>query len=224
MKPNRKNYKSIPIFSNPIVERISHIHPATPFLVWSPVIVFTLLASWKTFQEQNLGIGFYLFLVASGVFVWTFVEYVLHRWLFHLRERGPITKRMQFVMHGFHHEDASDPTRLVMTPVVSIILAGLFYILFQVLLGSPACQPFFGGFILGYLAYDYVHYYVHFFTPTTRLGKYLKSHHMKHHYFGSEIRWGVSSPLWDVIFGTLEVRKELVRKNLSPTRAEEAKL
>ncbi|MCM2322727.1 MAG: sterol desaturase family protein, partial [Oligoflexia bacterium] len=53
---------------------------------------------------------------------------------------------------------------------------------------------------------DYTHFAVHHFTPRTRYGKMLKQHHMLHHYVDPEARWGVSSPFWDYVFGTLKVK------------------
>jgi sterol desaturase/sphingolipid hydroxylase (fatty acid hydroxylase superfamily) len=32
--------------------------------------------------------------------------------------------------------------------------------------------------------------------------KYLKRHHMMHHFKTPQARYGVSSPVWDVVFGT----------------------
>jgi sterol desaturase/sphingolipid hydroxylase (fatty acid hydroxylase superfamily) len=69
--------------------------------------------------------------------------------------------------------------------------------------------PFFGFFLVGYLCYDYTHYYVHHFIPRTRWGKMIKAAHMNHHYVSPDARFGVSSPLWDYIFGTFQsVRRE----------------
>lgn len=201
MKSNLKNYKSITVFQSPLLEKYSHVHPATPFLVFSPVAVYL---SVESLHVNQLALSTFATLVFVGILAWTFMEYVLHRHLFHLKDRGPVSRKSQFIMHGFHHIDANDPTRLVMTPIVSITLAILFYVAFKAALGFLWAQPFMVGFLIGYLSYDYIHYYVHFFTPTTRIGKYLKTHHMKHHYVGAESRWGVSSPLWDYIFGTLE--------------------
>ncbi len=201
MKTKNQPYKSIPVFSSPLLEKYSHVHPAAPFLVWSPVVVYV---SYQSLRINQMSGSLFLFFLFVGVMTWTLSEYLLHRFFFHLKDRGPISRKTQFVIHGFHHDDANDPTRLVMTPIVSIVVASLYYLMFRLSLGPVLAQPYFVGFLVGYLCYDYIHYYVHFFTPTTRLGKFLKSHHMKHHYAGSESRWGVSSPLWDYVFGTLK--------------------
>ena len=106
-------------------------------------------------------------------------------------------------MHGVHHEHPSDRLRLVMPPAVSIPLSAAFLGMFSLVFGTPAAYPVFGGFILGYLGYDYTHYHVHHHTPRTELGKRLREQHMRHHFQDHRYGFGVSSPLWDVVFRTL---------------------
>jgi sterol desaturase/sphingolipid hydroxylase (fatty acid hydroxylase superfamily) len=36
----------------------------------------------------------------------------------------------------------------------------------------------------------------------TRFGKFLKRQHMRHHFKDPDKDYGVSSPLWDIIFST----------------------
>jgi dihydroceramide fatty acyl 2-hydroxylase len=200
MKSAVKNHKAVVIFKNPYLEKMSHIHPLTPFIFWAPPITYFL---WKSF-ESPLSVSAILSMGVAGLISWTFVEYILHRFLFHYEGDSAGWERAHFILHGHHHIDANAPTRLMMPPLVSVVLGTAFYYLFDMVFGPVMAKPFFAFFVLGYLCYDYTHYYVHFFTPTTRLGKFLKSYHMKHHYSGSNSRWGVSSPLWDYIFGTTE--------------------
>jgi dihydroceramide fatty acyl 2-hydroxylase len=90
---------------------------------------------------------------------------------------------------------------------VSIPLAALFYGLFYgvlaVLLKAPQwVNPLMAGFIVGYLLYDMTHYATHHFPMRSGYAKFLKRHHMMHHYKDPATRFGVSSPLWDWVFGT----------------------
>jgi dihydroceramide fatty acyl 2-hydroxylase len=140
--------------------------------------------------------------VVGGLFAWTLVEYVLHRYIFHLTGEHPWLKTLHFFVHGVHHEDANDPTRLVMPPAASLIIAGILYPIFRLALGDVWVNPFFVGIIIGYLIYEFTHFSVHFFKPKTKYGRYLKAYHMGHHFIDSESYWGVSTPLWDFVFGT----------------------
>ncbi|HWV75324.1 MAG TPA: sterol desaturase family protein, partial [Pseudosphingobacterium sp.] len=61
---------------------------------------------------------------------------------------------------------------------------------------------FFPGFILGYLFYDIGHYAMHHYNFKSGIMKKIKQHHMLHHYQDADKGYGVSSPFWDLIFGS----------------------
>jgi sterol desaturase/sphingolipid hydroxylase (fatty acid hydroxylase superfamily) len=116
--------------------------------------------------------------------------------------------RLHFLMHGVHHDYPNDPLRLVMPPVVSLPLAIMFFFLFTVSLGADFVPPFFSGFLFGYLCYDMVHYCTHHLPMKSRIGLFVKHHHMRHHYQIDDLNYGVSSPLWDFVFDTAIERNE----------------
>jgi sterol desaturase/sphingolipid hydroxylase (fatty acid hydroxylase superfamily) len=209
----REKYKSIQVFENPFLERLTHVHPIVPLLVWVPVVAFIF---YRSVTVHELAATPILIVAAIGFFSWTLVEYLLHRYTFHFNAVSPLEKRIEFLIHGLHHADPVDPTRLVMPPAGGAILGVILYSLFRLLLGAVWVDPFFAGFLIGYLCYDYAHYSIHHFTPRTRYGKMLKSHHMQHHFVAPNSRWGVSSPFWDVIFGTLVVRPSAKRPAYAP--------
>jgi sterol desaturase/sphingolipid hydroxylase (fatty acid hydroxylase superfamily) len=61
----------------------------------------------------------------------------------------------------------------------------------------------FAGFVAGYLVYDTTHYLTHHSAGGTALGRYQKKRHFRHHYSDSTRNFGVSSPLWDLVLGTV---------------------
>src|SRR4029078_11788747 len=61
---------------------------------------------------------------------------------------------------------------------------------------------FAGGFLVGYLAYDMLHYHVHHHKPRTAVGHKLRELHMRHHFQDGERGFGISAPYWDYVFGT----------------------
>jgi sterol desaturase/sphingolipid hydroxylase (fatty acid hydroxylase superfamily) len=145
--------------------------------------------------------------MAAGVFVWTFIEYVLHKYIFHFPAKSEFGKKIHFMFHGVHHDYPSDSRRLVMPPSVSIPLAVLFYFIFKAVIGEAYVLPFFSGFILGYLFYDLTHYAIHHFNMHSKFWLEIKNHHMLHHYQDEHKGYGVSSPLWDIIFGSMFDKK-----------------
>ncbi len=194
---------SIRLFENPFLERLSHVHPVTPFVVWAPIVSYLLYRSIALYEMSALVLGG---IAVAGLFVWSLTEYLLHRFLFHIETEHPFGKRFFFIIHGNHHADPQDPTRLVMPPVAGLALGAIFYALFYLVMGPVWTQPFFAFFIIGYLIYDYTHYAIHHFRPRTAFGKKVKQSHMLHHYSMHDARWGVSSPFWDHVFGTMEER------------------
>lgn len=195
-----KAHSSIRLFKNPVLEALTHVHPSVPFLIWIPIVVYqTVLA-----VRSDLGWTGTASWFALGVLFWTLTEYSMHRWVFHYQAESRFGRYLVFLFHGIHHDDPQDPTRLVMPPVVSLSLGALFYALFVAVMGVEFTRPFFSGFIGGYLVYDYIHFATHHFRPRTAWGKSVKEHHMKHHYLKKGGKWGVSTPLWDVLFGTMK--------------------
>jgi len=186
------------MFKSDFLELFSHVHPSIPAIIYFPVIGYML---YETIVA-GVSITYAFPLFVFGLLVWSLAEYALHRFIFHYVPTSGWGKQIHFMFHGVHHDYPSDSTRLVMPPIVSIPLAFLFYFLFKNILGTRYLPPFFAGFILGYLAYDLTHYAVHHFSLRGRISLYLKQQHMRHHYMDPDGNYGVSSPLWDFVFGT----------------------
>jgi sterol desaturase/sphingolipid hydroxylase (fatty acid hydroxylase superfamily) len=106
------------------------------------------------------------------------------------------------MIHGVHHDHPNDPLRLVMPPSVSVPLGASVLAVFWAVLGYDAALLFGGGFLVGYLAYDMLHYHVHHHKPRTALGHKLRELHMRHHFQDDERGFGISAPYWDYVFGT----------------------
>jgi dihydroceramide fatty acyl 2-hydroxylase len=193
------------MFENELLERFSRIHPATPFVVWIPVVLFVL---WRSGSRHDLSTGGIALVFVAGLLLWTFAEYILHRWVFHWTNESSWGKRIHFLLHGVHHDFPNDKDRLVMPLLTSVPLAVIFYSLFTVVLGTRLAEPVFAGFTAGYLCYDGTHYAVHHFKQTSAIGRFIKRHHMLHHHADHDGGFGVSSPLWDFVFRTMpEVKK-----------------
>ena len=195
---------SPPLFKSRFLDFFSRIHPAVPALIYVPVIVALVVLG----VDRGAGGGETVLLVAAGLFIWTLSEYWLHRKVFHWEPDHPIGRRMHFIIHGVHHDHPNDRMRLVMPPALSLPLGALFFGLFVLVFGTPAAYPLFAGLLVGYLTYDYTHYYLHHHTPKTRIGKRLREQHMRHHFQDHRYGFGVSSPMWDVVFRTLPRRRK----------------
>ena len=60
-----------------------------------------------------------------------------------------------------------------MPPAGAIPIMAVLYLLFGLVIPQPWIQPFCGGFIIGYLIYDYIHYSTHHFPMRNPLAKFL---------------------------------------------------
>jgi sterol desaturase/sphingolipid hydroxylase (fatty acid hydroxylase superfamily) len=208
MEHAKINYDPEPIrlFKSDFLEFFTHITPAVVVAIWAPVAVLFLAGAIASLpagaSALHIPAGF-----AAGLFIWTLAEYTVHRFLFHLEPQGETAKKIFFLFHGVHHAQPNCKTRLVMPPAASIpgalIAYGLFYLVIAVVFNAPQwLAPFFSGFVTGYLVYDMIHYATHHMPMKGRAMKYLKKYHMLHHFKTPDDRFGVSSPVWDIVFRT----------------------
>ncbi len=197
---------TVRMFKSDLLESFSRVHPAVPLIIYLPVILFFL---YRAIFIANISLEYVLYLIIFGIFIWTFTEYFLHRFIFHFNAKSDFGKKIHFIFHGVHHDYPMDSRRLVMPPSVSIPLAALFYYVFYLMFGVNDVSPFFVGFLTGYLFYDMTHYAVHHFNIHNKFWLALKKHHIKHHFQDPNKGYGVSSPIWDIIIGTNFPRENL---------------
>ena len=186
------------MFENPVLERLSRIRPGTVLALFVPAFI---ASAWYSVHIGNSA-GTTAGLFVAGVLFWSFFEYVMHRHVFHFWPKGAFQTRLQFTMHGVHHQYPNDKDRLVMPVSVSIPISLLLLWLFTALLDGLA-WGFFSGFIFGYLIYDMMHYSIHHWTNMKiPLMRKIRRHHMAHHFRDTNKGFGVSTPAWDRVFRT----------------------
>jgi sterol desaturase/sphingolipid hydroxylase (fatty acid hydroxylase superfamily) len=200
------------LFENPVLNFFSRVHPAVPAVIFIPIVALMYFVAIGRDSSAAQIIG----LTLVGILIWTLSEYWLHRLLFHWHPKFKGGDQLNFIVHGVHHDHPNDRMRLVMPPAVGLPLAAIFFAVFVLLFGIPAGYIIFAGFIIGYLIYDYTHYYVHHFVPKTRVGKRIREHHMRHHFQDASSGYGVSSPLWDYAFRTMPRSRKAERTGSKP--------
>ncbi len=199
MQQQPKNQGTTALFQNPVLEKLARTHIAVPlsiYFVGSAILLYINFSRGYTGVLEGVGVFLFAF------FGWTWVEYMMHKHLFHMLPSNRLKEWVQYTFHGVHHEYPRDKTRLAMPPVASVlILTGLFFA-FRLFMGDYVFT-FLPGFVLGYAGYLFVHYAIHAYLPPKNKFKVLWINHSIHHYKDDTVAFGVSSPLWDVLLGTM---------------------
>ncbi|MCB9680958.1 MAG: sterol desaturase family protein [Alphaproteobacteria bacterium] len=195
------------MFDNPFLDFFSRTHWLVVPALWLPI------AAALVWGATTYGTAWWVIATsfAGGLVAWSLAEYWLHRTLFHWEPQTSWGPFFHFMIHGVHHKWHKDPYRLVMPPAVSLVLGAIFFAVFQGLglLGTLAGVAMgwhlagFAGFVVGYVTYDCTHYMLHHFKPRTTYMKRLRAHHMNHHHNDPDHKFGVSSMVWDRVFGTV---------------------
>ena len=193
------------LFKNAYLEMLTKTHPLVIWGIYLPVVIgFPWYAS-RTFGYNGIEIAL---IFAFGVIFWTLFEYVMHRYIFHWVAESERAKKIVYVMHGNHHHFPRDRERLFMPPVPSLILSSIIFLMMYLFMGKFVFL-FFPGFVLGYLMYGTMHYAIHAWNPPFKWMKPLWRNHHLHHYKNEERGFGVSTTIWDRVFGTMfDLKKE----------------
>ena len=201
----------VKLFNSIHLERLSWTPWYLVPLVWLP-LVFSCIIYYIIFSDHpSSKCGACLFFL--GWFNWSLCEYLTHRFFFHaIPFDNGYSITIAFLSHGIHHLAPHDEGRLVFPPILAAVIALAFYFVFRLpfySLSHPSYALVFGGGLFGYIIYDCIHYGIHHsklmssFPPT----RYLQQKHLAHHRLGNK-GFGVSGPLWDLVFGTALPHKQ----------------
>ncbi len=190
------------LFRNGFLEMLTKTHP---LMIWG---MYIPILTYRGANTYNFTTGRILLLFLSGIISWSLFEYITHRFLFHFTAKSDKAKKFIYILHGNHHHYPRDRQRLFMPPVPSLIFATSLFILMYMVMGWRVL-PFFPGFVFGYLMYGTMHYAIHAWNPPFKWMKPLWRNHHLHHYKNEQNGYGVSSTLWDHVFGTMfDLKKE----------------
>ncbi|MEM1137231.1 MAG: sterol desaturase family protein, partial [Bacteroidota bacterium] len=194
-----KNSGKKEIFNNPLLEKLTRTHISIPLIIFYGISAYLLYLGFaQTALSAVTIIGVFVF----GFLLFTWIEYNVHKHVFHMLPTTKLREDIQYKFHGVHHEYPKDKARLAMPPVVSITITIALFYTFKFAIGDYVFA-FLPGFLSGYASYLAVHYIVHAFRPPKNIFKVLWVHHGIHHYKENDRAFGVSSPLWDYIYRTM---------------------
>jgi len=175
-------------------------HPLSPTLTFGPLAVILFLLSYDLQARSWLSTGA---LLLGGVLIWTLIEYVLHRFVFHLVQVKEPWKTIASGLHMAHHRDTEVKELVIAPPVVSLLFSiPIFLILLAFTWNVSTALMLHVGVLVGYIGYEWCHYGAHQYTPKTSLARYLKRYHLQHHFKHPNGSFGVTTPMWDYVFGS----------------------
>jgi len=178
------------------------------FLLWIPIVCGMLRAS-ASYGPIHYTVFGYLF----GIFTWTFFEYVMHRFAFHVDTDSVLGNTYHFFAHGIHHLSPLDADRLTFPPTFGVGVGVLAYLLVTKCFSeSNWCVGFawYAGMATTYIMYDTMHFYFHHGDPRILPGplyRYFerqKARHNRHHFVNDQKNFGVTTPIFDMLCGTYE--------------------
>ncbi|NWR60104.1 FA2H hydroxylase, partial [Bucorvus abyssinicus] len=212
--------RPIRLFHSDFLECLSKTAWYVVFIVWAPVVLYLSWVSYTSLAQGNTRLFssftteysipvhkyFFPFIFLLGMFLWSLLEYLIHRFVFHMKPPASnyylIT--LHFLLHGQHHKSPFDSSRLVFPPVPASLVIGFFYGVLRLMLPEVLGLSVFVGGLCGYVIYDMMHYYLHYGSP--KKGSYLyglKAYHVKHHFEHQKAGFGISTRFWDHPFRTL---------------------
>lgn len=194
-----KNSGQGTIFENRFLEKFTKTSPGLTLCTYVPVLLLLIYAGIYYHVISTVWAGTAIFF---GAFIsWTLFEYLMHRYIYHFVTDSPLVQKVHYTIHGVHHEYPRDKERLFMPPLPGLLIVTLLFGIFYLLMGAYV-YIFLPGFLTGYLCYAFIHYSIHK-TPVPAFLKSVYRHHALHHYKYPDKAFGVSSPFWDHVFGTM---------------------
>ncbi len=141
-----------------------------------------------------------LVVFVAGAMTWSLLEYVLHRWAGHV-PKGRIEMSRE---HLAHHADATYFTPWPKKALVAVPTIGVLFAICSWWVGPVLGLAYAVGFAAAWLVYEVLHRRIHTHAPLNAWGEWARRHHLQHHYGNPNLNHGVTSPLWDHVFGTLQ--------------------
>ncbi|GBQ63436.1 sterol desaturase [Ameyamaea chiangmaiensis NBRC 103196] len=183
------------LFRNDTLERLTYMPIAVFVPVWGIVLAgLAYEGSALPMLQSFLSFG-------TGLALWTLMEYIAHRHVFHLNLSSAVGKRFIFLLHGNHHAEPGDKLRNMMPLTVTLPIAAALWIVARMFAGAPGLAML-AGFVAGYVAYDLIHYSCHQYAFRRGWLGGLRRHHLSHHYAAPNRNFAVSNTFWDRIFRT----------------------
>jgi len=133
-------------------------------------------------------------LLAAGFVFWGLLEYTIH---------GLLSHRWKTFVSPLHLNHHRNPRNVFTSPIAVVPVTLLLFAATSLVMSPLQASFFVSGAFAGFCRYEWLHWRFHFREPRSKRERLLRSHHLAHHFCNSRIYHGVSTRVWDRIFGTL---------------------
>lgn len=146
-------------------------------------------------------IGRVLISALLGVLTWTFLEYMIHRFMGHDRRfhRTPFGKE-----HVRHHIEGDYFAPTWKKLLLAVGLTAILIVPAALLAGTAPGVAYVAGLMVFYGVYEVSHRREHTHPGFGPYGRWARRHHFHHHFVDGRSNHGVTTPLWDLVFGTYQ--------------------
>ncbi len=142
-----------------------------------------------------------------GAVTWTFLEYVIHRWLGHDVRFRPNFFAKEHVRHHSQGDYFAPAWKKGGAALVTLLIVGPPAV---ALVGWAIGGAYATGLVGFYLFYEVLHRREHTSAGFGAYGRWARRHHFWHHFGNAQSNHGVTTPFWDMVFGTYEPPKLIV--------------
>ncbi|MFW6051126.1 MAG: sterol desaturase family protein [Myxococcota bacterium] len=148
----------------------------------------------------------------AGLLVWTLLEYGIHDVLGH-RPKGRTHASREHLRHHARTDYFTPYGQKALAAAPVVTAAG---VAASLLVGPRRGAAFAAGLATGWAWYEVAHRWLHTRPPRTAYGRWLRRHHLHHHFGHPRRNHGVTTPLWDHVFRTHDRAAEIrvPRRNL----------
>jgi dihydroceramide fatty acyl 2-hydroxylase len=136
---------------------------------------------------------------ALGAFTWTFLEYLIHRWMGHDRR---FRKSPFGLEHTRHHIEGDYFAPTWKKAVFVAVIAPLLCVPAVALAGIALGVAYVCGLVALYGFYEVLHRREHTHAGIGPYGRWARRHHFTHHFVDARVNHGVTTPVWDWVFRT----------------------
>jgi sterol desaturase/sphingolipid hydroxylase (fatty acid hydroxylase superfamily) len=134
-----------------------------------------------------------------GALTWTFLEYVIHRWLGHDARFRPNFFSREHIRHHARGDYFAPTWKKALLSLGALAVIAPPAVL---LAGAAAGLAYTAGLVGFYVAYEILHRREHTCRGIGAYGRWARRHHFWHHFVDPSSNHGVTTPLWDLVFGT----------------------